>query len=139
MNRIVVTSKITLAILLVGYLVVFWADLLNNPDHVSLLDKLILTTPVLLAIRISIIFIAFGSVILIATTLWKGVSIGKIGGEGVELINLNAFSNKTKEELKIEKAKIEKYKARIKTLEGEKRELEDLVSAMLFSQQEVKQ
>ncbi len=66
------------------FLVWFWPDLLSLPASGSLFDKLLLTTPVVLALRISLMAVAFGEVGFIVRAFWKGLSIRKIGSEGIE-------------------------------------------------------
>lgn len=138
MKRFALTAKIAILISIVGYLVLFWTDLLESSADVGLLDKFFLTTPVLLAIRISIIFVAFGIVLLVCTTLWKGAGIAKIGSTGIEFNRFDVVSSKNEEELESSRAKIRGLKVKISTLEKEKRELEDLVNNLVLLQKEIK-
>lgn len=138
MRRFVLAVKITIVILIVGYLVVFWADLIETSANVGLLDKILLATPVLLAVRISTIFLAFGLVALIVSTLWKGVGITKIGSTGIEFSRFDLVSTKNEEELESSRRIIRELKAKISALEKEKRELEDLANNLVLSQTEAK-
>lgn len=138
MKRFVLTAKIAILILIIVYLVVFWAELFEAPTSTGLLDKLFLSKPVFLAIRISIIFVAFGIVLLISATLWKGAGIAKIGSTGIEFNRFDVVSSKNEEELESSRAKIRGLKAKISTLEKEKRELADLVNNLVLLQKEIK-
>ncbi len=138
MKRLVLAAKIAILILIVGYLTVFRVDLFEIQPNAGLFDKLLLAKPVLLAIRISIIFIALGLVVLVVSTLWKGVGIAKIGSAGIEFNRLDVVSNENEEELESGRRIIRELKGKISALEKEKRELEDLVNNLVLSRKEMK-
>jgi hypothetical protein len=114
----------------------FFADLSSVPTSGSLLEKLILIKPVVLAIRISFIVIAFGVVGFVALAFWKGIGIRKIGKEGVEFGKVDEISNKTQNDLAAGEAKIKELEERNKKLRKQNDELQESIAKILSSMPE---
>jgi len=66
------------------FIILFLAEPTTVPASGSLFEKLILVRPVILALRVSLIFVAFGIIGLVISIFWKQISIIKIGTSGVE-------------------------------------------------------
>jgi ABC-type Co2+ transport system permease subunit len=111
---------------------IFWfvSDLLNVPANGSLLEKLILMRPVVLTIRISLIFVALGIVGFIIAIFWKQIGILKIGSSGIEFGKLDKFSSETDADLAAKSAKIKELEAQIELIINERDELKARIKAM---------
>jgi len=92
-------SKSVIPVLAIATSVWFYVDLLSVPTSGSLLEKLIITKPVVLAIRISLIFAALGVAGLIVAIFWKQIGILKIGSSGIEFGKFAETSSKADAEL----------------------------------------
>jgi hypothetical protein len=77
-------GKSAILVLAIATIAWFFGDLSSVPASGSLLEKLMLATPVVLAIRISLIFVALGIIGFIITIFWKQIGILKIGSSGIE-------------------------------------------------------
>jgi hypothetical protein len=91
-----------------------------------LLEKLILTTPVILAIRVSLIFIALGIVGVIITIFWKQIGILKISSTGIEFGKFAETSSKADAELAAKDVIIRDLKAEVQLLKNSLAELSDV-------------
>ena len=127
MKHAVIVGK-SLVVIVAG---VFLPDLLHVPASGGVIDKLIFTKPVVFAIRISMIIVAFGVVDLVVVVFWKEIGIVKIGSSGVEFGKLDKISNKTESELAAKEAKIRGLEAQIELLKEERRKLQELAKAMV--------
>jgi len=101
----------------------FFSDLKSVPTSGNLFEKLILTTPVVLAIRVSLIFIAFGIIGLIISIFWKQISIIKIGSTGIEFGQMAEIPSRADDEITAIKAEVRSLKARNTLLIKDKNEL----------------
>jgi hypothetical protein len=88
------------------FIALFLSELLSMPASGSLFEKLILVRPVILALRVSLIFLAAGIIGLIISVFWKQIGIIKIGTPGVEFGKLNEISDKTQNEIAERDARI---------------------------------
>lgn len=93
------------------------------PASGSLFEKLILVRPVILALRVSLIFMALGIIGLVVSIFWKQISIIKIGTSGVEFGRLDESSNKTQSDLNAKEAKIKELEEINDALRKEREEL----------------
>ncbi len=100
------------------------------PVSGSLFEKLILVTPVVLTIRISLIFVALGIIGFIVVIFWKQIGIIKIGSAGIEFRKWNEFSDKTQAELATMQKKIQEQDTQIALLIKEKDALLEFIKAL---------
>lgn len=131
-----VIGKSVVLVLAGTAIVWFFTELAGVMANGSLLEKLILTTPVILAIRISLIFVALGVVGFVVTAFWKGIGIRKIGSDGIEFGKLNEISTKTQNDLAAAEAKFQELEARNKKLRKENDELQASIAKILSSMPE---
>ena len=101
----------------------FYADLSSVPASGSLLEKLIITKPVVLAIRISLIFVALGVVGFIVAIFWKQIGILKISSTGVEFGKFAETSSQADAELAAKDVIIRDLKAEVQVLKNSLNEL----------------
>jgi hypothetical protein len=116
-------KKVGILFLIIAFVGWFLPEMLHVPASGSLLEKLLLIRPIVLAIRISLIAIAFGITGFAVAVFWKEIGIVKIGSAGVEFGRLDEFSNKTQKELAEKNKLIEELQAEIEALKKEKNEL----------------
>jgi hypothetical protein len=109
-------SKSVIPVLAIATSVWFYADLLSVPTSGSLLEKLIITKPVVLAIRISLIFVALGVAGLIVAIFWKQIGILKIGSSGIEFGKFAETSSKADAELAAKDVIIRDLEAKVESL-----------------------
>lgn len=119
-------GKGIIPVLAVAGSVWFYADLLNIPASGSLLEKLIIAKPVVLAIRISLIFIALGVAGFIAVIFWKQIGIIRIGSSGIEFGKFAETSSKAEAELAAKDVIIRDLKAEVQLLKNSLAELSDV-------------
>lgn len=131
-----VIGKSAVLVLAGTAIVWFFTELAGVTANGSLLEKLILTTPVILAIRVSLIFVALGVVGFVVTAFWKGIGIRKIGSDGIEFGKLNEISTKTQNDLAAAEAKFQELEARNKKLRKENDELQASIAKILSSMPE---
>jgi hypothetical protein len=105
------------------FIVLFLSELSSVPASGSLFEKLILPTPVVLAIRVSLIFIALGIIGLIISIFWKQISIIKIGSTGIEFGKVAEIPSRADDEITAIKAEVRNLKARNTLLIKDKNEL----------------
>jgi hypothetical protein len=86
--------------------------------------------PVVLTIRISLIFVALGIVGFIIAIFWKQIGILKIGSSGIEFGKLDKFSSETDADLAAKSAKIKELEAQIELIINERDELKARIKAM---------
>jgi len=114
------TGKSVVLVLAVAVIVWFYTDLASVPTTGSLFEKLILTTPVVLAIRVAVIFVALGIIGLVISVFWKQIGIIKIGASGIEFGKVvDEISNKTQAELAAKEARNRELEAEVETLKQE--------------------
>lgn len=125
-------SKSVILVLAWTFIVLFLSELSNVPANGNLFEKLILTTPVVLAIRVSLIFIALGIIGLIIFVFWKQISNIKIGSAGIEVEfrKWNEISDKTQEELAARRKEIQERDAKIELLIKEREALLEFIKAL---------
>jgi hypothetical protein len=123
-------GKSAILILASAFLIWFWPELSSLPTTGGLLDKLLLIVPVMVAIRISLIIIAFGIVGLVVLTFWKQIGIIKIGSSGIEFGKFDEFSSKTEAELAAKNERIEELEDENALLRRQKKELQKRIKAM---------
>jgi len=133
-------GKSIIPVLAVAASVWFYADLSSVPASGSLLEKLLITKPIVLAIRISLLFVALGVAGFIVVIFWKQISIVKIGSAGIELEfrKWNEFSDKTQEELAARQKEIQERDAKIALLIKEREALLEFIKA-LFAMDELQE
>ena len=105
------------------FLLWFLPDLLHVSASGGVIEKLIFTKPVVLAIRVSMIIVAFGVIGLVIAVFWKEIGIIKISSSGVEFGKLDAISDKTRAELA---EKVEIIKALEAKVESQRKSIEEL-------------
>ncbi len=123
-------GKSVVLILAGAFIIGFFSDLVSVPPSGNLFEKLILTTPVILAIRVSLIFIALSIVGLIISIFWKQISVIKIGSTGIEFGKMEEIPDKTNEEISAIKAKIRDLKAENALLIKERTEFKKRIKAL---------
>jgi len=111
-------SKSIIPVLAVVASVWFYADLLSIPTSGSLLEKLIITKPVVLAIRISLIFVALGVAGFIVVIFWKQIGIVKISSSGVEFGKFAETSSKADAEIAAKDVIIRDLEKKVELLKG---------------------
>ena len=116
-------GKSVVLVFAVAAIALFWPDLLNVSASGSLLDKLILTTPVILALRVSLIFIAFGIVGFLIAIFWKQIGILKISSSGIEFGKYDEISSTTDAKLAAKDEIIRKLEAKVESLNKALQEL----------------
>jgi hypothetical protein len=116
-------GKSAILVLAGAFLIWFWPELSSLPATGGLFDKLLLIAPVMVAIRISLIIVAFGIVGLVVITFWKQIGIIKIGSSGIEFGKLDEISSKTEAELAAKDATIKELEAKNELLRRQKSEL----------------
>jgi len=124
-------SKSVVLVLAGAAIVWFFADLLSMPTSGSLLEKLIFTKPVVLAIRISLIVVAFGVVGFVVLAFWKGIGIRKIGSEGIEFEEVDEGSKKMQSDLAAKDAKIKELERTNGALQKEIDELQEFSKSLI--------
>ena len=124
-------SKSVVLVLAGAAIVWFFADLLSMPTSGSLLEKLIFTKPVVLAIRISLIVVAFGVVGFVVLAFWKGIGIRKIGSEGIEFEEVDEGSKKMQSDLTAKDAKIKELERTNGALQKEIDELQEFSKSLI--------
>lgn len=117
----------------------FFSELASVTASGSLLEKLILTTPVILAIRVSLIVVALGVVGFVVMAFWKGIGIRKIGSAGIEFGKLDELSNRTQSALAAKDAEIKKIVERNKALRKQNDELQESLARILSTMPEDKE
>jgi|GEM_PF-6904694 len=122
-------GKSIIPVLAVVATVWFYTDLLSIPTSGSLLEKLIITKPIVLAIRVSLIFIALGVAGFIAVIFWKQIGIVKIGSSGVEFGKFAETSSQADAELAAKDVIIRDLKAEVQVLKNSLAELSDVAFA----------
>jgi len=123
-------GKSIIPVLAVAGSVWFYADRLSIPASGSLLEKLIIAKPVVLAIRLSLIFVALGVAGFIAVVFWKQIGIIKIGSSGIEFGKFDEFSSKTQIETATLLAKIQEQDEKIILLTKERDGLKKRIKAL---------
>jgi hypothetical protein len=123
-------GKSSILILAIATIAWFFGDLSSVPASGSLLEKLMLSTPVVLAIRVSLIFVALGIIGLIISIFWKQIGIIKIGSSGIEFGKMEEIPDKTNEEISAIKAKIRDLKAENALLIKERTEFKKQIKAL---------
>ncbi len=109
-------GKSVILVLAIATIAWFFGDLWNVPASGNLLEKLILTTPVILAIRVSLIFIALGIIGFIITIFWKQTGILKISSTGIEFGKFAETSSKADAELAAKDVIIRDLEAKVEAL-----------------------
>ncbi len=109
----------------------FYVELSNVPASGSLLEKLNLTKPVVLAIRISLVVVAFGVVGFVVLAFWKGIGIRKIGSEGIEFGEVDEGSKKMQSDLTAKYAKIKELEKANEALQKEIDELQEFSKSLI--------
>lgn len=82
-----------------------------------------LATPVVLAIRISLIFVALGIIGFIITIFWKQIGILKISSTGIEFGKYDEISSTTAEKLAAKDEIIRNLEAKVESLNKALQEL----------------
>lgn len=123
-------GKSIIPVLAVAAIVWFYADLSSIPASGSLLEKLLITKPVVLAIRVSLIFVALGVAGFIVVIFWKQIGIIKIGSSGIEFGKFDEFSSKTQVETAMLLAKSHEQDEKIILLTKERDELKKRIKAL---------
>jgi len=118
-------GKSIILVLAGAFIILFLAELASVPTSGNLFEKLILVKPVILAIRVSLIFVALGIIGLIISVFWKQISILKIGASGVEFGKFVETSNKTIHDLAEKDAKIKKLEEINEAVRKERDELRE--------------
>jgi len=123
-------GKSIIPVLAVAAIVWFYADLSSVPASGSLLEKLIITKPVVLAIRISLLFVALGVAGLIVLIFWKQITVVKISSSGIEFGKFDEISDKTQTELAGLAARVKELETENELLRKQKKELQKRINAM---------
>lgn len=105
------------------------------PATGNLFEKLLLTTPVVLALRISVVFIALGIACFFVALFWKQIAILKIGSAGIEFGRFAETSSKADAELAAKDAIIRNLEAEVQAL---RRSLKDLSEVVIPTQEDEK-
>ncbi len=130
MSRTRIIGKSLLLSLMLIFVIRFSADLLYVSTTGSLLERLLLTTPVIIALRLAFIFAAFGLAGWVVVVFWKQIGVIKISSTGIEFGKLDDISAQTTAELAANKEKIRILEAEIKALRKEKEKLQKLVTIL---------
>ncbi|MCI0698862.1 hypothetical protein L0337_43540 [candidate division KSB1 bacterium] len=109
-------GKSGVLVLVGAFIAWFLSDLLSLPASGNLFEKLILTTPVVLAIRVSLIFVAFSIAGFIIVIFWKQIGILKIGSSGIEFGKFAETSSKADAELAAKDVIIRDLEAKVESL-----------------------
>lgn len=109
-------SKGSILILAVVFVIWFLPDLASVPATGNLFEKLLLTTPVILTIRISFIFVALGIVGFVVAIFWKQIGILKISSTGIEFGKFAETSSKADAELAAKDVIIRDLQAKVESL-----------------------
>lgn len=130
-----VIGKSVVLVLAVSIIVLFFSDLSSIAATGSIFDKLILTTPVVLAIRVTLIFIALGIVGFIVTIFWKQIAIIKIGSSGIEFGKLNELYKNTEAEFEAKNAKLRELQGQIEVLKKERNQLREYIETLITTRE----
>jgi hypothetical protein len=106
-----------------AFIIWFFSDLVRVTASGNLFEKLILTTPVVLAIRISFIFVALGIVGFVIAIFWKQIGILTISSTGIEFGKFVETSSKADAELAAKDVIIRNLKAEVQSLKNSLNEL----------------
>ncbi len=116
-------GKSAILVLAIATIAWFFGDLSSVPASGSLLEKLMLATPVILAIRISLIFVALGIIGFIITIFWKQIGILKISSTGIEFGKYAEISSTTDAKLAAKDEIIRNLEAKVESLNKALQEL----------------
>lgn len=128
-------SKSSFLVLVIVFVVWFLPEFSSVPATGNLFEKLLLTTPVVLALRISVVFIALGIVCFLVALFWKQIAILKIGSAGIEFGRFAETSSKADAELAAKDAIIRNLEAEVQAL---RRSLKDLSEVVIPTQEDEK-
>jgi hypothetical protein len=123
-------GKSGVLVLVAAFVLWFLPDLSSVPASGNLFEKLLLTTPVVLAIRVSVIFAALGVMGFVVSIFWKQISIVKIGTTGIELGKMAEIPRKADDEIAAMKEEIRGLKTKNALLIKDKNELLKRIKVM---------